>query len=382
MDEPQPLDERLSDALVFEVARRWLSANVDEQKKLTSGIADWLVEKHARDLPWIDLRWSKKKKVALTRYRIYKIVRQAIERGFVQLNTPRAVTLREALVEKFGLQNTAQEICVVDVGHHVNELVAEATAETALALILKLARIHKKEARERGLSKPEPVGIGLGAGYSSWAVVSHLATLVNALPNPPRLRLHALTPTLTNTKISPVTYFSLFNNEENEYVDLPTAATVACRDYEDLKKQDVNIARAFELRDKVQIIITSLAAADDEHGTWRMYNDLHQNHPEFPGVQLVGDLQYLPYSRTEPIYWHGNPGRRAVTLFDWPDLQQFAASGDRYLVICAAPCRVCGEYKTKAIVPLLERIRVWTHLVTDRATAGQLLEAPGDGTDP
>ena len=86
-------------------------------------------------------------------------------------------------------------------------------------------------------------------------------------------------------------------------------------------------------------------------------------------------MQYLPYGKSGAILLNDNPGWRAVTLFDWPDLEKFAADENHYMVICAAPCRRCRNYKTRAIVPLLEHLRVWTHLVTDRATAEQLLKA-------
>lgn len=376
MKTPDNNDEGLSDALVFEVAKRWLKASGEEQKKLTTGIAEWLVEKHARELPWIDQRWARKRQVALTRYRIYKVVRQAIEMGFVRLHPPQAVGLRDQLLERFKLDPTRHDVRVVDVSddvsNDVNELVAQETADTAFRLICNLARQNAQVAEARG-TEPEPVGIGLGAGYSSLAVVSHLAKQLNGLPNPPRLRLHALTATIVNPKISPVTFFSLFRNERNEYVDLPTSATVRCGDYEALKTQDVNIRHAFQLRDRVQLIITSLGAADDEHGTIRSYINYRQDHPDLVRGDLVGDLQYLPYGKKGPISLSADHGWRAVTLFDWDDLRRFAEDENHYMVICAGPCRQCHNYKTRAILPLLEHIRVWTHLVADRTTTQQLL---------
>jgi len=370
--EPESFDDRLPDALVFEVAKRWLQATGEEQKKLTTGVAEWLVDHHARELPWIDLRWIRKRQVDRTRYRIYRIVRQAIDRDFVQLHAPRAVKLRDALFAHYALDPERVDVRVVDVADDLNDMVARETAETALHLISKLARLNQREAEERG-TDPEPVGIGLGAGNSSLAVVSYLARMINAMPDPPRLRLHALTSTIADTKISPVTFFSLFRHDRNEYVDLPTTATVRCRDYESLKSQDVQIRRAFALRDRVQLIITSLGTADDEHGLIRQYIDYRQDHPELTESGLVGDLQYLPYGETAPIPLDDNPGWRAVTLFDWPDVRRFADDPNHYMMICAAPCRRCGKPKTSAIIPLLKHLRVWTHLVTDRVTAQQLL---------
>lgn len=379
-DDPSD-DEKLSDALVFEVAKKWLLATGEEQKKLTTGVAEWLVEKHGRDLPWLDHRWAKKRKIDLTRYRIYRIVRQAIERKFVLLHPPKTVELREQLLEKYQLRPEQHDITVVDVADDVNDMVAQQTAEEALIAIRKLARHNADVALQNGLKEEdaEPVGIGLGAGYSSLAVVSRLAQMVEALTDPPRLRLHALTSTIADTKISPVTFFSLFRSDRNEYVDLPTTATVRVKDFDSLTRQDPKIRAAFELRDKVQLIITSLGATDDAHGTMRQYTNYRHEQPmsfgdKLNGVELIGDLQYLPYSRDKAVPLNTSDGWRVVTLFDWPDLQKFAEDENHYLLICAAPCRKCGAHKTRAILPLLEHLRIWRHLVTDRKTAEQLLD--------
>jgi DNA-binding transcriptional regulator LsrR (DeoR family) len=379
---PSGDDETLSDALVFEVAKRWLLATGEEQKKLTTGVAEWLVDTHGRDLPWLDLRWTRKRMIDLTRYRIYKIVRQGIERDFVQLHPPQAVQLREKLMTQYKLDPRKHDINVVDVAADVNNMVARQTAEVALQIILKLARRNLELALQKGLKpeEAEPVGIGLGAGYSSLAVVSRLAKMIEALTNPPRLRLHALTSTIAETKISPVTFLSLFAGEGNEYVDLPTAATVRCREFEALKDQDTNIRTAFKLREKVQLIITSLGNAEDPHGTLGQYQVFRSEQPISLHDKMVGDLQYLPYGKSGVIPLSTSEGWRAVTLFDWPDLLKFAEDENHYLVICAAPCRQCKTHKTPAIIPLLEYLRIWTHLVTDRVTAEQLLAGETDST--
>jgi hypothetical protein len=66
---------------------------------------------------------------------------------------------------------------------------------------------------------------------------------------------------------------------------------------------------------------------------------------------------------------------RAVTLFDLPDLVARVRRPDKYVVLLAGPCSECGKAKTEALVPLLTRptLRLWTHLVTDVQTAGELL---------
>lgn len=387
----------LSDALVFSVATRWMTAQGDDQKKLTSTIAQWLVREHANELPWIDLRWNEKRRVDLTRYRVYKIVREAVERGFVQLNPPQAVQRAEDIYKKYGLNSKRNEIRVIDVTEDVvNDMVARATAETALSLIKKLVVQNAAAAKAAGKSavEAEPIGIGLGAGYSSLAVISYLAKLLKTLPVYPKLRLHALTPTIQDPMLSPVTFFRLFDAADQiEFVDLPTAATVPMRDYARLKVQDENIERAFELRHKVQLIISSLAWSRDPDGLMQSYLKHHSRKPKgLEAGRFVGDVQYLPYDDNGPVLFpdhaeaDGRTGDdkenwRAVTLFDWPDLMEYhntqsdtQATPQRYLVISAAPCRRCSRSKWRAIVPLLKSMRFWTHLVTDDVTARELIE--------
>lgn len=396
----------LSDALVFSVATRWMTAQGDDQKKLTSTIALWLVREHANELPWIDLRWNEKRRIDLTRYRVYKIVREAVERGFVQLNPPQAVKRAEAIYQHYKLDPKWNEIRIVDVTEDVvNDMVARATAETALSLIKKLAIQNAVVAKEAGksASDAEPIGIGLGAGYSSLAVISHLAKLLKTLPSYPRLRLHALTPTIQDPMLSPVTFFRLFDAADQiEFVDLPTAATVPMRGYADLKVQDENIARAFELRHKVQLIISSLAWSGDPHGLMQSYLKHHSRRPKgLEAGRFVGDLQYLPYDEQGPVLLNdqieeNGPSEpvlsekqnwRAVTLFDWPDLLHFhdpsprgtanvemGGGPTRYLLISAAPCRRCHRSKWRAISPLMRKMRFWTHLITDDLTARELIE--------
>ncbi|MGC3966906.1 MAG: hypothetical protein QM775_05900 [Pirellulales bacterium] len=395
--DPEGSVHDLSDALVFSVATRWMTAQGDDQKKLTSTIAQWLVREHANELPWIDLRWNEKRRIDLTRYRVYKIVREAVDRGFVQLNPPQAVKRAESIYEKYGLNAKWNEVRVVDVtADVVNDMVARATAETALSLIKKLIVQNAQTARAAGkpAAEAEPIGIGLGAGYSSLAVISYLAKLLKTLPVYPKLRLHALTPTIQDPMLSPVTFFRLFDAADQiEFVDLPTAATVPMRDYARLKTQDENIERAFELRHKVQLIISSLAWSRDPDGLMQSYLKHHSRKPKgLEAGRFVGDLQYLPYDEVGPVLFPDDAAEakssdgdqenwRAVTLFDWPDLLAFhEADRDsqtgphRYLVISAAPCRRCHRSKWRAIVPLLRNMRFWTHLVTDDLTARELLE--------
>lgn len=372
--------KNLDDAIVFEVARRWLEAKGDDQKKTTTRVATWLVQEFGAELPWLDMRWSKDKRIGLTRYRVYKIVRRAIELGFVLLSPPGNYDLRSALRERYQLdKGPVADVRVVGVTKDINEMVARTAAETSFNLIQKLAAKHEADAAEAGLKEVQPVSVGLGAGLSSLAVFRHLAARINAMAVCPKLRFHAMTSTIGDPMVSPVTFFRLFNdNPSISYVPLTATAFVENSRYEELKDYDADLGNAFKLRDQIELIISSLAAGDDPHGLARQCAD--PKDPGRPGwfdEEFAGDVLYLPYREDGPIrLTKDTPGRRAVTLFDWPDFEAYRSRPDRYFVICAGPCRVCSLTKTPAILPLLNTMRFWTHLISDAVTATELLDPP------
>ena len=70
---------------------------------------------------------------------------------------------------------------------------------------------------------------------------------------------------------------------------------------------------------------------------------------------------------------------RAVTLFELEDFVRMADSKNKHVVLIARQCGVCGRTRAAALRPLLTtpRLRVWSDLVMDEATARDLLsDAP------
>ena len=85
-------------------------------------------------------------------------------------------------------------------------------------------------------------------------------------------------------------------------------------------------------------------------------------------------MQYRPYSATEPII--ENPKEmRTVTLFELDDFAKMADSKNKHVVLIARQCGLCGKTRAAALLPLLtsRRLRVWSDLVMDEATARDLI---------
>jgi hypothetical protein len=94
----------------------------------------------------------------------------------------------------------------------------------------------------------------------------------------------------------------------------------------------------------------------------------------------IGSVQYRPYSATEPIK-EERKEMRAVTLFELDDFVRMADSKNKHVVLLARQCGLCGNTRAAALRPLLTspRLRVWSDLVMDEATARDLVrDVPGD----
>jgi DNA-binding transcriptional regulator LsrR (DeoR family) len=158
-----------------------------------------------------------------------------------------------------------------------------------------------------------------------------------------------------------------------DYVGLFTPPMVRTRDYPAFK-EDPDFKAAFDAAQQIDIVISSLASATDEHGTLNTYL---KRAPKDTALLRrngwVGDLHYRPYSNTRPLL--ANTERRAVTLFELADLAAIAAAPHRHVVVLSAPCGRCGRTREDAVWPLLEApdLQVWTKLIIDVKTAEQLL---------
>ncbi len=370
-----------SDELIFAVCDRYFyqlgksSQNADggeRQRGAAAAVAEWIQKE--------------KNRPDITREKIYPLFWEACQRGYLLLQPPTEQQLKEQLVGYFSLEEHPGEITVVNVR---GDSAAQHVTATAADQIVGLIDRVWQEKKEKYPNEPDKqaVHLGMGAGYAAMLVAKRLAQKIHAGEDVPQLVLHAISTGgfLPNEPHkAPSTYFTYFDPSLTsiKFVALFSATVVNNDDYESLK-QNPGVRFCFDQKDDIDIVVTSLAAADHEHGLLVQYlthlvdqglmePDLLKNMRD---AGWVGDVQFRPYSVDGPL-----PNVcpvRAVTLFELDELVKMATEPNgKYVVLVAGPCGECGETKKQALKPLVanEKLRLWTHLVTDARTARELME--------
>jgi hypothetical protein len=339
--------------LIYGVVARFFT-----EKWSASALADWLTTQG----------------YDTSREEIYPIIRQAINHGFVKLCPARAERLVSQLAQAFPMMPA--DTRVVDVsGPLVSSNLAIEAADLVLGLIIKV--FEKKEHKKKRGEPPSRVHVGFGGGDTARHVAEKLALRLKMEPELPPLTFHALSSGFATREplSAPVAFFSYFSNLNHsiEFVGLFCAPVVSWEEYEEVKKLPV-VRDSFKEAGSIDIVVTSLAQADDEHGLLNVFLTMHKGRQAGLGrAGHIGDVQWQPYSTEEPLTV--NTGIRAVTLFDLPDLVELVTNDGKHVVLIAGPCTGCGRRKTKAIRPLLSQpsLRMCNHLVTDITTALELL---------
>ena len=381
-----------TDELIFAVCDRYFSqlgrtakdkgensendANPETHEKhrgAASSVADWVQKAKGR--------------TDITREKIYPIFWEACHRGFLLLQPPPEHHLRKKLENNFSLYKHPGEVTVVNVS---GENAAQHVTSVAADQIVELIERVWKEKKQQYPNNPEKheVHLGMGAGYATMLVARRLAYKIRSGTEVPRIVLHAISSGgfLPNEPYkSPSTYFSYFDPAlmNVNFVALFSATVVSNSDYEN-QKSNPAIRYSFEKRDEIDIIVTSLASADHEHGLLGQYLThlidqglLSRNVlTKMLEAGWIGDVQFRPYSVEGPLPESVCPVR-AVTLFELDELVNIAKdrTNGRYVVLVAGPCGECGATKKNALRPLLdnEKLRLWTHLIVDAKTVKELL---------
>lgn len=355
-----------SDEIVFGVCDRFLGRGA--AKVSLPAILDWL----RRDMDREDL----------TRERIYPLVREAVRRGFVLLQPPREQHLAQRLADAYGLKEYKRDtdrIQVVNVrGKEAAQHVAEIGGDLLFSLVMDLAKKRPKDAG---------VHIGLGGGFAAMVVARRLAQRLYSEVACPKLVLHALSAGgfLDEPQKAPITYVSYFQDAlvEVEYVSLYSETVVRSEDDYEKVKNNPGVRRSFKMANEIDIVVTSLAVANHEHGLLRKYLQtlIEEGAIEKDALSAMqaagwrGDVQFRPYTSEGPMIQECPV--RAVTLFELSDMVRIAGTPGKSVILLGGPCGNCGETKTEALRPLLEHpdLRLWTHLLTDIQTARELLES-------
>jgi hypothetical protein len=356
-------------------------------------VVDWLVRERGRK--------------DVTREKIYPLIWQAFKRGFLLLKAPIKLNLRDRLVEKYDLaaylahetgadsnatpqafvsnSDAARQLVVVNVaGPTASRHVGSVAADEIIKLIYRVADEKKARAVAEGRDPNQTrVHLGFGAGYAAMEVARRLSDRADA--QTPKLTLHAITPGgfyIAKQEMDPTVYFNYFIDAglDVECVGLFSTPVVATEDFARLK-QNPSLHRSFESRDEIDIIFTSLASADDEHGLFRQYFEYLHGEKLVDASALetleaqgwVGDVLFQPFSSTGALT---PKSYQAVALFTFDELAAFSRRPGKHVVVIGGPCGACGAPKTNALRPLLanENTRLWTRLIIDRDAAKELLD--------
>lgn len=376
-----------SDDLIFAVCNRFfqqlgtsfdspsvsipqLESEAEEKRGAASAVAAWLKEEWGR--------------ADLTREKVYPLFWEASKRGFLHLQVPPERQLAKELTQRFGLHNHPGTLSVVNV--RGQDAANHVTAKAADLIVDLIEQVAADKAAKLPVGAPKPaVHLGMGAGFAAMQVAKRLSQKVNASKDCPPLVLHAMSSggfLVNEPHKSPTAYLTYFDQTITtvDYVALFSETVVDADSYEKHLKNP-GIRLPFERRDEIDIIVSSLAAADDPHGLLLSYlshlTDLGYVKPnvldDMRKEGWVGDVQFRPYSANGPLQKKGLV--RAVTLFEIDELVQAAKTNRKKVVLIAGPCGECATPKTAALRPLLENddLRLWTHLITDAGTARELL---------
>jgi len=312
--------------------------------------------------------WLRAKGHNCSREKVYPILSEAMDRGFLRISPPVEADLRDKLGRKYS--GAPSNILVVNAGGpNTTENIAAKAAELTLDLI-----------RESGKDR---VQVGFGAGDTIKRVAKDLAKQLRHESGIPRLVLRALGTGFAPTDPSTcaTTFFSYFSDLADRnlvtHIGLFANPFVRWTRYREAKAQQ-GVAPAFEGREEIDIIIMTIANANDEHALLRQFLKLASPTAVRKLMDLgwVGDVLWRPFSATGPIT--RSTSIRPITVFELEELVHFARTPGKRLILVVGPCPFCGRSKSLPLRALLTEptLQICTDLVTDADTANELLAPP------
>jgi DNA-binding transcriptional regulator LsrR (DeoR family) len=310
-------------------------------------------------------RWLQSKGISCSREQVYDLLNEGIDRGYLKLCAPPEISLSRQMARVFGFREEQMEVLNV-IGPTIEERLGQAAAERVLERIREIGATGKS------------IHIGFGAGMTTCLVAAALAKLLRFEPDLPQITIHALSSgfSVVRPQTAPMAYFAFFNglNPPVNFVGLFAPAVVNFHEYESIIELP-GVKESFEWRAKIDIVVTSLAKKEDNDGQLNRFMRLA---PQWGVGALeeacwVGDIQWRPYSDSGPV--NIDTAIRAVTLYEIPDLLEFAGTPGKSVIVVCGRCNVCHDDKARALLPLLREpsLRVLNHLVTDRTTAQRVL---------
>jgi DNA-binding transcriptional regulator LsrR (DeoR family) len=345
----------IGDGLLVEVCNRFIHG-----KEKPGDIAKWL---------------STRVEGGATREQVYPLLREAVRRNLLVILPPRSIRVTERIADRFFHGKGSDQIHVVEAGaHSARDLLPDFVANLIVSKILKLGGPNRR------------VRVGLCGGTMIMWVARSLAAQLSSTESLPKLGFHAITAgySVHNPCTAPITFLSLFDRVRTDidYVGLFAPPIVSSEAYDHVVTLP-GVQESFKRAAEIDIVVTSLAKAADDHGELRGFLDLageptKKSIKALEGRGWVGDLMYQPYSSQGPLV-NVTVQIRPVSIFDLEGLKKMAKKHNKHIIVVAGPCTICHATKTTAVRPLLESpdLKVWTDLVMDLTTAEELLAGPG-----
>jgi len=327
---------------------------------------------HKKEKPAVIAKWlSTKVEGRVTREQVYPLLREAVRRKLLVILPPQSHRVTERIVDRFFQGKSSDQIHVVEAGaHSARDLLPDYVANLIVTKILDLGGPNQR------------VRVGLCGGTMIMWVAQSLAAQLSSVESLPKLGFHALTAgySVHNPRTAPITFLSLFDRVRTDidYVGLFAPPIVSSEEYDHVVTLP-GVQESFKRAEEIDIVVTSLAKAADDHGELRGFLDLageptKKSLKALEGRGWVGDLMYQPYSAKGPLI-NVTVQIQPVSLFNLEGLRKMAKKRDKHVIVVAGPCTYCHATKTTAVRPLLENpdLKVWTDLVMDLTTAEELL---------
>jgi DNA-binding transcriptional regulator LsrR (DeoR family) len=328
-----------------------------------------------------------------TREQVYPMIGEAARRGYVTMRPPSNALLEAKL--SLGFRIAQERIRVVDTHPYGRELIhkpeysevlgpdsgypGRAVAAVAADLCFRLI---EQVGRDKWIrTPPDPVRIGLGPGRANLDFCLELARLVEGTDRKLILQFIAISAggPADFPQFSPNAFFPIFPKHiANTALGFVASPVVTQADYEELvRSRPTGFREPYELRDEIDIVISSMGDMADEHDLLRLLLEKCRGKPSVETLirrkGWVGNFQYRPYTETG---WtpDGPKEFRATTLFELDDFVRMRKSAGRHVILMARECARCQRDRGLALYPLMkDGMRVWSEVVMDVETARTLL---------
>lgn len=338
----------IPDTLLIEVCQKFVD------REGAQNIARWLAKEHD---------------MFISREKVYGLITLAIEKDYFSVLARPNDQLAQRISDCYAQHGRVVRVVNTE-GASAREYVCRDVAKAIVDMIKELGAIK------------ECVHIGLGGGHTVRRVSRELAIRLRAEVDLPKIALHVISSgfSVGMPRTAPIMFLGFFDRVPTtiDYYGLFAPAVVKTSEYRAVKRWP-GVEESFAAAKDIDIVITSVASALDDHGALAQFAAAHRKRgfriSALKAAHWVADLLYNPYALDGPI--DIDVGVRAVTLFGLPQLRQLASRPNKHVVVVAPPCGGCDRSKADALLPLLQNdsLAVWTHLVVDVPTAQELLPA-------